>query len=251
MSQAQYAPLYNPANRTQAHATQYEPLHPQIDFPTGVRDATSQLPEHLIVHTDHVQPQPQSEPIAIAMQPIPQPLPLPPDATIVGMAGGAIVPVVVHVEPAYISRGMKALMLVVIGLLLITIVVRLTVLRDSPLNSFWIVYFVVLLIAVAAVAHFRWPQSVTLAPTCVVLNTRCTSFSLSYERVQSVEVLPSVCCWFGAKCSNPKGGFTSFSNGVFFRSPDCGQSIAFSPTDFNAFVAALQASPLGNRIIRP
>jgi len=212
-------------------------------------DGSAQLPAHLLSHADHAQPQ------AIALQPIPAPLPLPPGATIIGVNSDAAAlpaarPVVVHVERAYVSRGMKVLMTVFVFLMIIAIVVRSTVLRGTPLNNFWIAYFVVLLVAAALVIHFRWPQTVSLAPTCVVLNTRCTSFSLSYERVQSVEILPSICCWFGSKCSNPKGGFTSFSNGVFFRSPDCGQSITFSPTDLGAFVAALQAGPLGNRIIR-
>jgi len=118
----------------------------------------------------------------------------------------------------------------------------------SNVKTFMIIYSIVLLIVFTISLLFRIPVAIQLQPTCLVVKTRMTSWSLSYERVNSVTLLPSVCCWFGALCSFPKGGFTSLSDGVFFHSNDCGQSICFSPTDIMAFRTMLNQTSLGARV---
>jgi len=166
----------------------------------------------------------------------------------VPMAGG----VYGHVEPSSVGIGIKIMMLSVWSVIVLLTIIYSSVMWDDDSGSatFFIVYMIVILAVTILAVVIKWPTATTLSPTCVILSTRCTSFSLSYERITSVELLPSVCCWCGAACTAPKGSFTSLTNGVFFRSPDCGQSIAFSPQDFPRFVDALRRTPLANRIIQ-
>jgi len=154
-----------------------------------------------------------------------------------------------HVEPVKVSWSYKLLFASLAIFILFMVLVRGVFLRHSTSNTFWMFYFVFLLLLLALVIARRWPTKVELTATCVVLHTRLTTYSLPYERVVTVEMLNSICCFTGAACKFPKGGFTSFTSGVFFRTNDFGQSLAFSPQDPTRFLHQLQLSPLGNRII--
>lgn len=64
----------------------------------------------------------------------------------------------------------------------------------------------------------RVPKSMVVHHNHATLFTLCRTFTVSFDLIQRVEVVRSTCCYMGAACSFPRGSFTSFSDGVFFKS---------------------------------
>lgn len=193
------------------------------------------------------QPNPQYVTVAVPYHPV--------GAVAPGLA--PLAPGVFHSEPVVVSTGMKVN--VGVTLLLIAGLVGLNYYLIRCTNEyeynysfryFWFIYSIFLFLLVGLTIMYRWPRRVDLTTSAVVLYTRWTSYSIPYERIAVVSMVPSVCCWFGHFCKFPKGAFTSFSNGIFFNSNDCGQSLCFSPQNIDRFTQAIaQTTPLRNRMV--
>lgn len=95
----------------------------------------------------------------------------------------------------------------------------------------------------------RRPKHIELTGNSIVLHKQCTSSSIAYDRVSTIEYVPQTCCWFNSACTFPRGMFTAWNDNVFIRSHDCGQSILFSPADSKQLFREILASNLANRVI--
>eukprot|EP01006_Ploeotia_vitrea_P037468 TRINITY_DN66132_c1_g1_i1.p4 TRINITY_DN66132_c1_g1~~TRINITY_DN66132_c1_g1_i1.p4 ORF type:complete len:120 (+),score=57.66 TRINITY_DN66132_c1_g1_i1:545-904(+) len=113
------------------------------------------------------------------------------------------------------------------------------------MSIFWIFYLVIVCLAIAS----RWPKHVELLHSSVVLQTKLRSFSTAYERISSVEIVRNTCCWTGRACTFARGMFTDTSECIFFRSPDCASSIAFTPANLEEMIEMVRRTPLANRIM--
>jgi len=163
----------------------------------------------------------------------------------------------IHIEPVRVACWMKVFFRICYLGFIIALIFDIVRARnrfqfeDHPYLIFMpIVWDILVLFILTMYALFRLPKSVTLQASCLTLQTRAATYSLAYERVQSVMVLRSVLCARRRGCGF-KGAHTSCRNGVVFHTTDCGQSIWFTPADLPRFLNALQATPLAARVESP